>query len=1130
MRLSDIAISRPVFTLVIAISTVVFGLLGYLGMGIDLFPEVEFPVVTISSTLEGASPEVVELTVTKVIEDEVGTLDQIETITSFSSFGSSNVVVEFALEKDINEAVQEVRDRVAAAQRLLPDEMDPPLIQKLNIADQPIMWVAASTEGEYWPLARWSDQVAKDRIEQIEGVGSVLLGAFRDRAYRVWLVPKAMAARNVGPLDVAAAIRAKHVELPAGKAEGSKRDLPIRVFGEFDSAEDLGSLIVRGGQKPVRLRDVARVEAGLEDATSVAHFNGVPAIGFGVRKQSGANTVEVAERVKAALPRLQEMAPEGVTLHLAFDSSRFIRNSITGVQFDIAFGALLTALVIFLFLQSARATVIASLAIPTSLISTFALMNAAGFTMNNLTMLALSLAVGMVIDDAIVVIEAIYRHLEQGKKPMQAAREAMGEIGFAVIVTTAAVVAVFVPIAFMKGIIGRFFLQFGLTVSFAMIISTVIALTLVPMMSSRLLRRAAERRRMGLLGTWGIVILVGGALALFIQRHLGDYRYSLLVGGALFAFALLKNSFDRIFSGLEAAYRVVLRICLRFRALTVVVATALFLSGTWLGLSPLVSKEFARPADEARFIVRFETQLGTSLEETARRVGAVEEAIFSHPEIQGAFVAAGFGAGAAPQPHTGISFVNMFPSPERGKSQDQVMDELRKELNAIPGIVAFVDRITPLGGGQRRTDLQYVVQGPNIEELATYAGEVVTRMRRSAGYLDVDTDIDIERPEARVEIDRERSELLSVDADEITAAINMMMGGADVAYLTEGGERYDIRLRAERSLNQDPRDILDILVRNRDGRMVQIGNVVSVEEGIGPNVINHYNRQRAATLYANLGEGKPLGEALSEMEEIIRDVLPPDSLYSAEVAGTSKTFQESFQYLLQALLLAVLIVYLVLAAQFESFLHPFTIMMTLPLAVTGVFGGLAVTGLSLDIFSFIGIVMLTGIVTKNGILLVDYANQLRSAGQGRNEALLAAGPVRLRPVMMTAITTMAGMTAVALAFSEGAESRASMGVAVIGGMFSSTPLTLVVIPVVYTLLDDAVQWGAKHARALRRLLVLAALGATAAGAAADFLLGSLFAAAALAAGTFVFILLLGSVGLAIWARIFGSRVEEVGEA
>lgn len=1075
MKLSHVAIQRPVLTLVIAIATIFFGAVGYLGMGIDLYPEVELPVVTITTVLEGASPEVVELRVTKVIEDEVATLDRIESITSQSAFGTSTIIVEFALEKDIDVAVQEVRDRIAAAQRRLPDDLDPSIIQKIDISDQPILWLGVSTRGDYWTMARWADQVAEDRLSQVEGVGSVLLGAFRDRAYRVWLDPLALAGRGLDPVDVAQAIQAEHVELPAGKAEGGRRDVSLRVFGEFPDAPALGSLILRGGERPVRLRDVATVEPGLEEATSLAMFNGRTALGLGVRKQSGANTVEVAERVKAFLPELRRSAPAGVEVGLAFDSSRFIRSSITGVQFDLVFGAVLTVLVVYLFLRSGRATLITALAIPTSIVSTFALMDAAGFTMNNITMLGLSLAVGLVIDDAIVVIENVFRQLEGGRPPTEAARAAMSEVGFPIIVATVSLMAVFVPIAYMQGLVGRFFFQFGLTVSFALGVSLVIALTLSPMLASRLLRHQAGGRTDGRRGRlFAVSAVLGGALlGALVWRLLGHWREGLLVAVSFAAFAALRPVFERGYARLEGGYRRVLRGVLRRRALTLLVAVALFAAALGLAGSPLVAKEFQRQADEGRFLVRFEAPLGTSLEATHGLARRLDRVLRGYPELQSRFVATGFGMGAAPQPNSGIAFVNMVPAAERARTQQQVMAGLRRELNAIAGLVVYVDVISPLAGGQRSTDVQYVLRGPDLLSLARMGEQLERRLEAAGGYVGVDADLDLVRPEARIELDRERAELLGVSARRVTDVINMLMGGEDVGFMQEAGDRYDIRVRAERALNDDPQDLLNMPVRSDRGGVVALGNVVRVLEAVGPNVIPRYDRQRSSTLYANLA-GKSLGDAVVEVEAAIAQAAPPGGLYDAVATGTSKSFKDSFRYLGLALGLSIVIVYLVLAAQFESFLHPLTILAGLPLAAVGVVVGLALTRLSLDVFSFIGLIMLVGIVAKNGILLVDYTQHLRARGVPRDEALARAGPVRLRPILMTALTTAAGMLPVALAFSEGGETRASMGVAVIGGMLSATPLTLLVVPVVYTLLDDLVTWTTRRASRLGRVLAVSA--------------------------------------------------------
>ncbi len=1006
MKLWDIAIERPVLTTMFIAAFLVFGIAGYQRIGIDLYPEVEFPVVTITAILPGASPEVIESEVTDIIEEEISTIEGIDEMRSLSFEGLSQIIVTFDLDKDIDVAAQEVREKVAVAAARLPRDLEPPIVQKLDITANPIMWIAVSGDRSYRELSYYADKVLKERLQMVRGVGSILLGGFRDREIHVWLDQDRLEAYGLSPLEVTRAIQTKHVELPAGRIENREQEIAIKVMGEYTSVEELSDLIVAYRQgAPVRLRDLGRVEDGEEDTRTLGRFNRKPAIGLGVRKQSGTNTVEVAERVKAALAEIQKDLPSGIEVKIAFDASEFIKNSMRDVQFDIFFGALLTSVVILLFLRNVRTTFISVLAIPVSLIGSFAFMNALGFTINNMTMLALSLAVGMVVDDAIVVLENIFRHMERlGQPPRVAARDGTREIAFAVIAATFSIAAIFLPVAFMKGIIGRFFIQMGLTVVIAIFLSLLVSLTLTPMLCSRFLRR--EERR-----------------------------------------GLISTALERGFQALERAYRSALTFALHRRALIVASALALFLLS--LGLSRFIGREFFTQADESRFLVRFETPLGWSIERVDAVTREAERILFSHPEVRGAFVGTGF-FGSTNQ---GIMFVSLLPKSERQISQQQLMATLRRELSAIPDLSVAVEPVSPIGGGQRNTDIQYILEGPSLEDLAPRADLIVRRLKQSPGFVDVDTDLELTKPEVKVRINREKAEDLGLDVATITQAINIIMGGVDVAAFKEGGDRYDIHVRALPSDRSMASDLERILVVSRDGRRVKLSNVVEIIEGAGPNVITRYNRQRAVTLYANV-QGKPQGEALAEVERLIAEVLPNQPSYRAELAGRGRELRRSFQYLGTALVIAIVIIYMVLASQFESFIHPFTIMLSLPLATVGVFGLLLVTGKTLNIFSYLGIIMLVGIVTRNAILLVDYTNQLRARGLGRTEALLQAGPTRLRPILMTAITTIAGMVPVALALSEGGETRAPMAVAVIGGMLTSTFLTLLVIPVVYTLFDD----------------------------------------------------------------------------
>lgn len=1018
MKLSDTAIQRPVFTTMLIAAFIIFGVVGYQRIGVDLYPEVEFPVVTITAILQGASPEVIETDVTDVIEEEISTIEGIDNIRSQSFEGVSQVIVTFVLEKDIDIAAQEVREKVAVAARTLPRDIEPPIVQKIDISANPIMWISVGGDRPYRELSYYADKVIKERLQMVQGVGSILLGGFRDREIRVWLDPERLEAYNLSPLDVNHAIQTKHAELPAGRIENPTEEITIKVMGEYATTEELNDLTVayRHGM-PVRLRDIGSVEDGEEDARTVGRFVQKPAIGLGVRKQSGTNTVEVADRVKAALEQIQTELPPGIQLRVAFDSSEFIKNSMHDVQFDILFGALLTSVVILLFLRNVRTTLISVIAIPTSLIGSFALINALGFTINNMTMLALSLAVGMVVDDAIVVLENIFRHMEKlGKPARAAAREGTGEIALAVIAATFSIIAIFLPVAFMKGIIGRFFMQLGLTVAIAIIISLLVSLTLTPMLSSRFLQVE--------------------------QQH-----------GRLF------DALGRGFAAIERAYRVALGLALRRRALIVLSAIGIF--AVSLLLARFIGQEFFTQADESRFIVRFETPLGWSIERTDEVTRQAERVLFSHPEVKSAYV--GIGIGEAREVNKGIMFVSLVPKSERDRSQQQLMAMLRAELNAIPNLTAAVDTISPIGGGQRNADIQYVLEGPTLEELTRHSTTITQQISQTPGFVDVDTDLELTKPEAKVYINRDKAEDLGLDVVTITQAINTLMGGVDVAKFKEGGERYDIRVRAQSPYREAASDIDRIMVISHDGRRVKLSNVVEVVEGVGPNIINHYNRQRAVTLFTNL-QDKPLGQALTELNGVVAEVLPNEPGYRTDLTGRTREFQRAFQYLGAALVLSIIIIYMVLGAQFESFIHPFTIMLSLPLATIGVFGLMLITGKTLNIFSYIGIIMLVGIVTRNSILLVDYTNQLRARGLERTPAILQAGPTRLRPILMTAITTIVGMVPVSLALSEGGESRAPMAVAVIGGMLTSTFLTLLVIPVVYSYFDDLGDWITGHLR------------------------------------------------------------------
>jgi multidrug efflux pump subunit AcrB len=680
-----------------------------------------------------------------------------------------------------------------------------------------------------------------------------------------------------------------------------------------------------------------------------------------------------------------------------------------GVQGDILFGVLLTSLIMFLFLRNVRITMISVVAIPISLIGGFVVMYALDFTVNNMTMMAMSLAVGMVVDDAIVVLENIFRHVEEGSSPMAAAGFATSEVGLAVIAATSSIAAVFIPVAFMKGVVGRFFYQFGLTVAVTIAISALVSLTLTPMLCSRLLRHQDTHNRV---------------------------------------YNLLETGFDT----LSATYRRTLGWVTRHRMATVLIALAAFGSG--MALTPLIGREFSTQDDEARFIVRFELPTGTSIYETEQRLREVENIVFGQPEVTQAFSAIGMGGGEV---NSGLMVVHLTPRRERKAHQEELMRRLRGLLTNYKDMTSAVEYVSILGGGQRHADLEYIIQGPDVSALAKVSDRIVPALKRLGGFVDVDTDLRITKPEVKVHIDRGLADDLGVDVRSLSQDIYTLFGGVEAGKFKEGGERYDIRVRALPTDRDNPEDLYRIAVRSLAGTLVKSPNLIQIEVGQGPNVVNRHNRRRAVTVYTNL-EDKPMGQALEELEKTTQEMLPKDGKWGTTTTGRTRAFQETFVYMRYAMIVAILIIYMVLAAQFESFIHPFTVMLSLPLCVVGVFGLLLITGNTLNITSYIGIIMLMGIVTKNAILLVDYTNTLRSRGLQKVEAILQAGPTRFRPILMTAGSTIIAVLPVALGMSEGGESRAPMALAVIGGMLTSTFLTLLVIPVVYLLLDDFASW------------------------------------------------------------------------
>lgn len=1013
MWLADTSIKRPVFATMVIAALVIFGIVSYPGIGVDLFPKVDFPMVNITTTLRGASPEIMDIDVTDKIEEAVNTINGVKTIASTSTEGVSSVFVEFVLERDIDLAVQDVREKISTIRSKLPRDINEPIIEKVDPDATPVLWLALTGEKSPRELSTYADEVLKEQLQKVNGVGAIRLAGLRLRQVRVWLDTNRLRAYQITAHDVMRALQRENVELPSGRIESDTKEYSVKVKGEFLKVQDFNDLIV-GYSKgaPIRLTDVGRAEDGMEEKRSIARFNGLPAVGLGVQKQSGTNTVEVIERVKKEIEAIRKTLPAGMNLEISFDQSTFIKISINEVQKHLIYGGFFAALAVLLFLKSARITLISALAIPTSIIATLAIMKLFNFTFNNMTMLALSLSVGILIDDAIIVIENIHRHIEEGMSPREAASFATSEIALAVMATTMAIVAIFLPVAFMKGIIGKFFLQFAITVVFAVIISLFVSFTLTPMMASRYLK----------------------------SRESGVRSQE----------SKLSNAFEKAYKKTEELYRGLLKIALNHRIKVLVIAAGIFVFS--LFITSFLGKEFIPPEDQSRFIVRLQSPVDYSVNEVDRMFKQAEDYIKSLPEVTTVFYAQGFGL--TREVNKAAMFIGLKPKAERGKSQEQVKAEVRKKLKLIPGLKASAEDVSLIGGGQRMVPIQYSIRGRDLSELETYTRQVVNEFSKLPGIVDIDTSLETGKPEVRVFIDRDKASDLGVDIATIAESVNFLIGGeVDVTKFKDEakGRRYDVRARLTLEDRMNPGDIGRLSVRSKDGRLVELSNIVKIQEAGGPSIINRVDRQRAITLFANL-EGKPLGQAKAELDAISAKVLPAD--YSVSYKGMADMMGESFQYLMFALVLGIILAYMILASQFESFIHPFTVLLSLPLSFIGAFGALLITGKTLNIFSFIGLILLMGLVKKNAILLVDYTNTLRARGMERREAILHAGPVRLRPILMTTFAMVFGMMPIAIGIGEGAETRAPMSIATIGGLLTSLFLTLVVVPVAYDLFDD----------------------------------------------------------------------------
>jgi HAE1 family hydrophobic/amphiphilic exporter-1 len=1032
MYLSDTSIKRPVFATMVIVALVVLGIVSYNQMSVDLMPNVEFPFVVITTIYPGAAPEAVSTDVTQKIEDAINPIAGVEHITSSSLEGVSQVFVEFTLETKPAEAAQEVREKVAAIRGDLPNDIETPLIQRFDPESLPIISLVMSGDRSQRELTTIADRIVKRQLESIEGVGSVEIVGGSERQFQVLLDLDAMNARQITFQEVSSAIAGSNFELPAGRLDRPGNEMLVRTMGRFESLDDIKNVVVKNTRgKVIRLADIAEVRDDVKERRSLSRYNGEEAVTMQISRQSGANTVEVADAVKEELNEVRRQLPAGVGVEVAQDNSVWIEESLQDVQMTILYGGALAILCIFLFLANVPATIISAIAIPTSIIATFTLMRALGFTLNIMSLLGLSLAVGLLIDDAIVVIENIYRHMAQGESPREAARHGTSEIGLAVMATTFSIVVVFVPVAFMSGIVGRFFYQFGLTVAIAVLVSLFVAFTLTPMMSSRFLKPEQHLSKI----TRNPVKLV-----LYYWNHafqrLGDY------------------------------YRLTLAWVLRHRLVTLTAAFVIFIVSMFLG--QFLGFEFLPQQDQSQFYVSFEASAGSSLRQTADLASRIEKIIASHDDMV-RYQLLTIGGELTPVTEGSI-YVKMKSRGDRDMSVFEFLPILRREIAAVPGLTTSIQIEESEGGGSK--PVEYSIRGQDYGKLIQIAGQIETIMKQAPAAVEVENSEKEARPEYRINVDRELADDLGLNLALIGSTVRSLVDGAEVSRFKEGDEEYEINVQLAPEYRVDEENLNNIYIPsnkqvNGENIVVPLRQVANIYQSTAPTEIKRFDRQREIRVGSNIGAGFVMSDILQHVESRRPDIeLPPG--YSFTPVGEAEIQQESFQNIFAALFLAVVFIYILLASQFESFADPFSMGMSLVMAPVGAILALLIFGTPNSVMSMIGIVLLMGLVTKNAILLIDFIKQARARGMSRTDAILQAGPIRLRPIMMTTLAMIFAMLPLALALGPGAELRAPMAQAVIGGLTSSTALTLIIVPIVYTLLDDMVAYVTSRRRREKR--------------------------------------------------------------
>ncbi|HOW85654.1 MAG TPA: efflux RND transporter permease subunit [Candidatus Aminicenantes bacterium] len=1006
MNLTEVCVKKPVLAWMLMAATIVFGLVAGGRIGISQFPDVDFPTINVSATWEGAAPEVMENEVVEPLEETLVQIEGIRSLTSSSRQGSCYITVEVELSRDVDIALQDVQNKVSQAVRRLPRDMDPPTVSKSNPEDNPIMMIRL---GGPYPQRVLSDFVQyglKEKLQTIPGIGEISLMGTLTRNVRIWLDAAKLDEKNLTVGDVTTALAREHIELPAGRLETPGREVNVRVLGEALDLDTLRKIVVREvSGSPIYLSDVALVEDGFEDIRRIARVDGGPAQGLGVKKQRGANAVALAKRVRAAVDAYRKTLPADMTLGITNDSTKFISDSVNEIEFELLLSVALTAFVCWLFLGSLSSTLNVILAIPMSLLGTVAIIYFLGFTFNTFTLLAMALAVGLVVDDAIMVMENIFRHREGGEGLVPAALNGTKEIAFAALAATLAVVAIFVPVVFMKGIIGRYFLQFGITLCLAVLLSYIEAVTLAPARCSQFLKTTREGRNK--------------------------------VGQAV----------DRAFGRLERGYGAILRRSLGRPGLILALAGVLFAAA--IAVFMVLPSEFVPSQDQSQMSVRIQTAVGSDITETDALLIKAEDVINRHPEVTQIFsFVGGMGGGGV---NSGMMFVTLVQPKERRLSQAELSAVVRRELNAIPGIRAVIQDTSQQGfTAQRGFPIEFSVRGADWNELVPLSQKLMQDLTASGLVVDLDSDYRVGMPELRVTPDRAVCADVGVSVDDVATTINALVGGIRVGKYSTGGRRLDVRVKLMAGQRSRPEDISRLRVRARNGELVPLSSLVLFEEQAALQAITRRDRERAISIYANVAPGHAQAEVLRVVEGMGK-TLPVG--YRVVLGGSSVAFRDSMSSLLFAMGLGILIAYMILASQFNSFKDPVTIITILPLSVAGAAFALLAAGQSLNIFSMIGLLLLMGIVKKNSIILVDYANAFRTQGISARESMEKAGPIRLRPILMTATATLMASIPPALGLGSGSEIRMPMAIAVIGGLVLSTALSLIVVPAFYVVAD-----------------------------------------------------------------------------